>query len=146
MKMSESRTKSLEAFRSFVGGESFTRSDIFSFTENGRNKELGVIRPWFLATDENKISRGLWRFPSTETASVNIPVSVPVVKSVSTTEESSVVAYHNPTENMVPKKDPLYVPFGHFNDVYSIVKSGRFYPSFITVRKLNENSFVLILL
>ena len=86
MKMSESRTKSLEAFRSFVGGESFTRSDIFSFTENGKNKELGVIRPWFLAADENKISRGLWRFPSTETASVNIPVSVPVVKSVSTTD------------------------------------------------------------
>ena len=37
MKMSECRTKSLEACRSFVGGESFTRSDIFSFTENGRN-------------------------------------------------------------------------------------------------------------
>ena len=37
MKMSESRTKSLEAFRSFIGGETFTRSDIFSFTENGKN-------------------------------------------------------------------------------------------------------------
>ena len=143
MKMSESRTKSLEAFRSFVGGESFTRSDIFSFTENGKNKELGVIRPWFLATDENKISRGLWRFPSTETASVNIPVSVPVAKSVSTTEESSVVAYHNATENMVPKKDPLYVPFGHFNDVYSIVKSGRFYPSFITGLSGNGKTFMV---
>ena len=143
MKMSESRTKSLEAFRSFVGGESFTRSDIFSFTENGKNKELGVIRPWFLATDENKISRGLWRFPSTETVSVNIPVSVPVAKSVSTTEESSVVAYHNPTENMVPKKDPLYVPFGHFNDVYSIVKSGRFYPSFITGLSGNGKTFMV---
>ena len=143
MKMSESRTKSLEAFRSFVGGESFTRSDIFSFTENGKNKELGVIRPWFLAADENKISRGLWRFPSTEVASVSAPVSIPVVNSVSTTEESSVVAYHNPTENMVPKKDPLYVPFGHFNDVYSIVKSGRFYPSFITGLSGNGKTFMV---
>ena len=83
--MSESRTKSLEAFRSFIGGETFTRQDIFNFTENGKNKELGVIRPWFLATDDNKISRGLWRFPSTEdTTFVSASVSVPVVESVLT--------------------------------------------------------------
>ena len=144
MKMSESRTKSLEAFRSFIGGETFTRSDIFSFTENGKNKELGVIRPWFLATDENKISRGLWRFPSTEdTTFVSASVSVPVVESVLTETKSSVVAYHNPTENLVPKKDPLYVPFGHFNDVYSIVKSGKFYPSFITGLSGNGKTFMV---
>ena len=144
MKMSESRTKSLEAFRSFIGGETFTRQDIFNFTENGKNKELGVIRPWFLATDDNKISRGLWRFPSTEdTTFVSASVSVPVVESVLTETKSSVVAYHNPTENLVPKKDPLYVPFGHFNDVYSIVKSGKFYPSFITGLSGNGKTFMV---
>ena len=145
MKMSESRTKSLEAFRSFIGGETFTRSDIFSFTENGKNKELGVIRPWFLATDENKISRGLWRFPSTEdTTFVSASVSVPVVESVLTETKSSVVAYHNPTENLVPKKDPLYVPFGHFNDVYSIVKSGKFGEK-MDVELINDGPVTLIL-
>ena len=106
MKMSESRKLSLDAFRDYVGGDSFTRKDILEFTESGRHKELGVIRPWFLAGDENKISRGLWRWPSTEVASVSTPESVPVVETVSTTEESSsVVAYHNPTENLVPDKE-----------------------------------------
>ena len=143
MKMSESRKLSLDAFRAYVGGDSFTRKDILEFTESGRHKELGVIRPWFLAADENKVSRGLWRWPSPDVASVSAPVSVPVVKSVSTTEESSVVAYHNPTENLVPDKDPLYVPFGHFNDVYNITKSGRFYPAFVTGLSGNGKTFMI---
>ena len=144
MKMSESRKLSLDAFRDYVGGDSFTRKDILEFTESGRHKELGVIRPWFLAGDENKISRGLWRWPSTEVASVSTPESVPVVETVSTTEESSsVVAYHNPTENLVPDKDPLYVPFGHFNDVQNIAKSGRFYPAFITGLSGNGKTFMV---
>jgi len=143
MKMSESRKLSLDAFRAYVGGNSFTRKDILEFTESGRHKELGVIRPWFLAADENKVSRGLWRWPSTDVAPESAPVSVPVVKSVSTTEESSVVAYHNPTENLVPDKDPLYVPFGHFYDVYNITKSGRFYPTFVTGLSGNGKTFMV---
>ena len=143
MKMSESRKLSLDAFRAHVGSDSFTRKDILEFTESGRHKELGVIRPWFLAADENKVSRGLWRWPSTEVASESTPVSVPVVKSVSTVEESSVVAYHNPTENLVPDKDPLYVPFGHFNDVQNIAKSGRFYPAFVTGLSGNGKTFMI---
>ena len=34
--------------------------------------------------------------------------------------------------NLIPRKDPNYVPFGNFNDVKKIVKSGIFYPTFIT--------------
>ena len=41
--------KSIDAFRSFVGLDTFTRKDIVRFTEEtGENKKLGVIRPWFL--------------------------------------------------------------------------------------------------
>ena len=35
-------------------------------------------------------------------------------------------------ENLVPEKDPNYVPFGNFNDVKKIISSGMFYPTFIT--------------
>ena len=37
MKMSESRKLSLDAFRAYVGGDSFTRKDILEFTESGRH-------------------------------------------------------------------------------------------------------------
>ena len=35
-------------------------------------------------------------------------------------------------ENIVPSKDPNYVPFGNFSDVKRIINSGMFYPTFIT--------------
>ena len=69
-------------------------------------------------------------------------VKVPVMKNSEVGEES-VVAYHNPTENLVPDKDPLYVPFGNFNDVYSIIKSGRYYPAFITGLSGNGKTFMV---
>jgi MoxR-like ATPase len=34
--------------------------------------------------------------------------------------------------NLVPTKASGYVPFGHFNDVRSIIKSKRFYPTYVT--------------
>ena len=35
-------------------------------------------------------------------------------------------------ENLVPTKDPNYVPFGNFADVKKIIGSKMFYPTFIT--------------
>ena len=47
-------------------------------------------------------------------------------------EESAVMEYHNPMEKMIPEVDSIYVPFGHFKDVKSIIKSRMYYPAFIT--------------
>ena len=35
-------------------------------------------------------------------------------------------------QNLVPQKDPNYVPFGNFSDVKKIISSKMFYPTFIT--------------
>ena len=35
-------------------------------------------------------------------------------------------------QNLIPTKDANYVPFGNFSDVKKIIKSGIFYPCFIT--------------
>jgi len=69
-------------------------------------------------------------------------MKVPVMKKSEIGEES-VVAYHNPPEKLIPEKDPLYVPFGNFNDVYSIIKSGRYYPAFITGLSGNGKTFMV---
>ena len=34
--------------------------------------------------------------------------------------------------SLIPQKDPNYVPFGNFSDIKKIVKSGIFYPTFVT--------------
>jgi len=36
------------------------------------------------------------------------------------------------TGDIVPKKDPVFVPFGNYPDIKSIIKSGKFYPVFVT--------------
>ena len=46
-------------------------------------------------------------------------------------EESFVVNYAN-TDALIPKKDPNFVPFGNYSDLENIIKSGIFYPSYIS--------------
>ncbi len=44
-------------------------------------------------------------------------------------------------QNLVPLKDDTYVPFGNFADVKKIIKSGVFYPTFITGMSGNGKTF-----
>ena len=44
-------------------------------------------------------------------------------------------------QNLVPLKDDTYVPFGNFADVKKIIKSGLFYPTFITGLSGNGKTF-----
>ena len=44
-------------------------------------------------------------------------------------------------ENIVPSKDPNYVPFGNFADVKKIIGSKMFYPTFITGLSGNGKTF-----
>ena len=50
----------------------------------------------------------------------------PVVK-----QESFMVDFTD-TKALIPAKDPNFVPFGNFTDLESIIKSGIFYPSYIS--------------
>ena len=50
----------------------------------------------------------------------NAPVAAPVAQAPSV------------VENLVPAKDETFVPFGNFTDVKKVIKSGIFYPLFIT--------------
>ena len=95
---------------------------------------------WFLRAPY-RVERGQFKLP-VEGESITPIISRPKVKE--TVEETeAVMAYHNPTESLVPSKDPLYVPFGHFNDIYSIVKSGMYYPAFVTGLSGNGKTFMI---
>ena len=130
--------KSIHAFRSFVGLDTFTRKDIVRFTEEtGEYKKLGVIRPWFLVGDENRISKGLYRFPSTKTETTVSPVPQPtpaalVEKAAEIPATAANLMMVTDVENMVPEKFNGFVPWGHFRDIKNIIKSKIFYPIFVT--------------
>ena len=105
--------------------------------------ENGLSFPSWFSRPDYRVARGTFRLPK-DGDIIKTTIKPPEVKvPVKVEETSSVMAYHNPTENMVPSKDPLYVPFGHFNDVYSIVKSGKFYPVFVTGLSGNGKTFMI---
>ena len=60
------------------------------------------------------------------------PVETPVSKSVVETEKVQMKSVAPTVMNLIPKKDPTYVTWGHFKDIKSIIESKIFYPIFIT--------------
>lgn len=57
--------------------------------------------------------------------------------------ESLNVDHNGFKENLVPKKDGLYVAFGNHKDIKAIVKSGRFFPIFVTGLSGNGKTFMI---
>ena len=121
-------------------GAVMTRDEVKAFVKEA---DLGWVS-WFVRAPY-RVGTGKFKLPvagETITPVKPLKLKTPVMKNSEVGEES-VVAYDNPTENLVPDKDPLYVPFGNFNDVYSIIKSGRYYPAFITGLSGNGKTFMV---
>ena len=76
------------------------------------------------------------------------PISAPAPVEVSTVnlEPAKLVKDLNVdtigfTENLVPETDPLFVPFGNFNMIKTILNSKMFYPIFVTGLSGNGKTF-----
>jgi MoxR-like ATPase len=83
-------------------------------------KALGTTKaPRWLMT--NRVGRGLYAIEGNAAVAVK-----PIVEEV-----SRAVDYSN-IESLVPKQDGNYVAFGNHTDVESIIKSGIFYPTYIS--------------
>jgi len=121
-------------------GAVMTRNEVKAFVKEA---DLGWVS-WFVRAPY-RVGTGKFKLPVDGDMITPLKpkkLKVPVMKKIEVDEES-VVAYHNPPEKLVPEKDPLYVPFGNFNDVYSIIKSGRYYPAFITGLSGNGKTFMV---
>ena len=128
--------ESLEAFRAFVGTETFSRADYKEFAE--RASELGVIKPRFLIKGKNsveRISRGNYKFPTAG----NVPLEDVVKKlreeTPSTTpvpDTATNLMMTTDIDNMVPEKFEGFVSWGYFKEIKSIIRSKMFYPIFVT--------------
>ena len=121
-------------------GAVMTREEVKAFVKEA---DLGWVS-WFVRAPY-RVGTGKFKLPVDGDMITPVKpkkLKLPVMKKIEVDEES-VVAYHNPPENLIPEKDPLYVPFGNFNDVYTIIKSGRYYPAFITGLSGNGKTFMV---
>ena len=104
------------------------------------NKHFGCkyAPQWLIKNADFKIGKSLFKLPS-ENDSVTT-VSLPNVQTekvletapVPETNKEAAYVVSSLVGNIVPAKDPVFVSFGNYPDVKSIIKSKMFYPVFIT--------------
>jgi len=102
------------------------------------NKKFGCkyAPQWLIKNKDYKVGKSLFKLPaegdvSVDTESKPNKEAEKILTPVETKKEAAYIV-SSLTGNIVPKKDPIFVSFGNYPDIKSIVKSNRFYPVFIT--------------
>ena len=111
-----------------------TRSEINDFVKSGKIKN-----PSWLKQDQYKVARGIYTLPVdgndiSSQVKEEIQSELPKTETAPVNETVNQAAFivSSLTGNIVPAKDDVFVPWGHFKDIKSIVSSKQFYPIFIT--------------
>ncbi len=110
-----------------------TRSEINDFIKIGNIKN-----PSWLKQDQFKVSRGVYALPIDGDISPKVKEDIiaelPKTETAPVNETVNQAAFivSSLTGNIVPDTDPVFVPWGYFKDIKSIVSSKQFYPIFVT--------------
>ena len=125
----------VEALYKHFGKTDLHRTEINSLVKLGKIKD-----PGWLKSDDYRVSRGVYSLPidgndfSPTLKDVPLKEEQPKTQKADVSETVNQAAYvvSSLTGNIVPAKDKVFVPWGHFKDIKSIVSSKQFYPIFIT--------------
>ena len=119
---------------------------------------------WITRVPTYKVGRGLWSVPVDAKGLTVNEVGTPAIKDVADSSvgvdkaPDSITITSKPTAptsvvemtkgatstvTNIPAKDPLFVPFGSFSDVHSILKSRMFYPIYVTGLSGNGKTFMI---
>ena len=120
--------------------KTFGRTDITRAEINNLVKKGKIKNPSWLKSDTYKVSRGVYSLPIEGNDFSPTLKDVPLTEETPKTETAPVTEVVNQaafivsslTGNIVPVKDNVFVPWGHFKDIKQIVSSKTFYPIFIT--------------
>ena len=110
-----------------------TRSEINDFIKIGNIKN-----PSWLKQDQFKVARGVYALPIDGDISPKVKEDIiaelPKTETAPANETVNQAAFivSSLTGNIVPDTDPVFVPWGYFKDIKSIVTSKQFYPIFVT--------------
>ena len=122
--LNTSQKEQVSVLYKHYGTDTVTRGEINALVKSNKLKN-----PSWLKTDKYKVDRGTYKLPLDGKLTENEQIMEAPVEDKKT-EAAYVVS--SLTGNIVPKKDPVFVSFGNYPDVKNIIKSGQFYPVFIT--------------
>ena len=127
--LNELQTAQVEALYKKYGRTEISRSEINDFVKSGE-----ISNPSWLKNDKYKVSRGVYSLPIAGNDFSPTLTDVPLVpeepKEPVVAKAAFVVS--SLIGNIVPDKDPVFVPWGYFKDIKKIVSSKAFYPIFVT--------------
>ena len=108
-----------------TGKQTITRKEVLKIAQ-----ELGMSNPqWYTKNEAYRVEPGVYRVPAIDEVQNIVPLKKPDVE---VTNQITSVQTMMDTESLVPQIYKNYVPFGHFDDLVSILSSNMFYPIFIT--------------
>ena len=141
MKLSNEQNAFVEAAAAKFGPV-VTKQEICDLAE-----EMGATRPRFIFNQsENRIARGQYRLPtasSLQSIAPAVAVEAPAMAVAPVVQMKPATMTQTVSENFVPSKDALYVPFGFFNDLKNILVSKMFYPVMVTGLSGNGKTFMV---
>jgi hypothetical protein len=96
------------------------------------NKKFGCkyAPQWLIKNKDYKVDKATFKLPLD--GDIKKSAVVEATDTVVETKKEAAYIVSSLTGDIVPKKDPVFVPFGNYVDVKSIIKSKKFYPVFIT--------------
>ena len=120
--------------------EKFGKSQLTVSELKEANKKFGCkyAPQWLIKNKDYKVGKSLFKLPvdgeakSVKTVKQNITENEKILAPANDTKKEAAYVVSSLTGNIVPKKDPVFVSFGNYPDLKSIIKSNRFYPVFIT--------------
>ena len=118
----------VEALFKKYGRVEISRSEINDFVKSGE-----IANPTWLKNDKYKVSRGVYSLPIAGNDFSPSLTDVPLVEEpVNEVVSKAAFVVSSLIGNIVPDKDPVFVPWGYFKDIKKIVSSKAFYPIFVT--------------
>ena len=129
--LNNDQKKLVEDLFAKYGKTELTRTEINTYIDDNKLKN-----PSWLKSNTYKIGRGLYTLPI-DGQDIAPSVKETVQQKTETAPVTDIVnqaafIVSSLTGNIVPVKDNVFVPWGHFKDIKQIVSSKTFYPIFIT--------------
>ena len=131
MNLNRPQTALIEAINEKFGTTA-TKAQIVDLCE-----EKGFRKPSFIFNNKDmRVGRGLYEVPMLLKFAPRVEEAP-----VANTSATLTAEFDGFKENLVPENDPLFVPFGNYKTVEKIIKSGMFYPVYVTGLSGNGKTF-----
>ncbi|RPH07735.1 MAG: MoxR family ATPase [Alphaproteobacteria bacterium TMED194] len=120
-----------KASKHFGVGAIVSRNEINEFA-----KSIGFSNPSWFKKPAYKVGHGKYQLPTSDTAEQDDVEIKQISSTVSNNTDNAMsvnlIATNSGSESLVPSKFKGFVPWGHYSTINQIVKSGMFYPVFVT--------------